>query len=80
MAMPHLRRRRPGRGHYARRKGMTVAEAGTRLAASLAQTPEAAQVRLGEAAWGRAASVQWASRTPCAAKLSGRPGREAFRP
>ena len=63
--------------YYVRRKGMTVAEAGTRLSPSLAQTPEAAQARLGDSGRGGwAANVRLASRTPCAAGCpAGPPGR-----
>ena len=58
-----------------RRKGMTVAEAGTRLVPSLARTTEAAQAPSTKPPEGRAANIQRASRTPCAAGCPAGPAR-----
>ena len=63
--------------YYVRRKGMTVAEAGTRLSPSLAQTPEAAQVRLGDSDRGSGSGGKRPMGVPHAlcGRLSGRPAR-----
>ena len=61
--------------YYVRRKGMTVAEAGIRLSPSLAQTPEAAQARLGDSGRGWAANVLMGVPHALCGRLSGRPAR-----